>query len=657
MNRHADVLIVTATKVESKAIIEMIKGAVGSEPKSIPIGDQMYQDLGVVNSAKVFLVQSEMGSVGLGASLLTIQKGIYALLPSAVIMAGIAFGIDSKKQSIGDVLVSTQLMLYDIQRVGTEEGKPKLIPRGDRPHASSRLISRFRSADIYWDSSKFKVQFGLILSGEKLVDNIDFRDQLKEFEPEVIGGEMEGAGLYVACEDARVDWILAKSVCDWADGQKDQNKEEQQRIAAHNAACFVLQVLQHAPLLRQEELQYTKESAKTSETLPQTNVRIPGEAIAVQSDSPKIEVFDGQSSADSNMSTNSASQGVYLKGCKYSTLQAAIDAAKPREVITVAAGTYAENILIDKSLTINGAGAGKTIIDGSRTASVIMVGKRKANIKVALSGLTIKKGIGTSVSVDDKGSNKYVCGGGILNYGTLTIADSIVSDNTAQCGGGIFNKGTLNLNIGTSVTQNAAHDGGGIYGSMGLISLNGGSVIGNRSEQLGAGIYISYRCSAKMQTGTISNNISGNNGGGIYSQGGFVEIEGGTIFENDAYVSGGGIYFYGGNANRLKGGSIYRNTARNGAGVSNGGGPMLLDGALIYGNIANKDGKGLGGGIMNSGKLTLKSGSIDHNTAFTEGGGIFNTEYAELSGDMQLVNDNALINGLPDNISPEAFIA
>ena len=215
----------------------------------------MYQDLGVVNSAKVFLVQSEMGSVGLGASLLTIQKGIYALSPSAVIMAGIAFGIDSKKQSIGDVLVSKQLMLYEIQRVGTEEGKFKLIPRGDRPHASPRLISRFRSTDLHLDGSKFKVHFGLILSGEKLVDNIDFRDRLKEFEPEAIGGEMEGAGLYVACADARVDWILVKSVCDWADGQKDQNKEAQQRIAAHNAACFVLQVLQHAPLLRQEGLQ------------------------------------------------------------------------------------------------------------------------------------------------------------------------------------------------------------------------------------------------------------------------------------------------------------------------------------------------------------------------------------------------------------------
>jgi len=126
MNWHADVLIVTATKVESKAIFEGIGGLGGNTPKPVPIGDQTYQDLGVVNGARVFLVQSEMGSAGLGASLLTIKKGIDDLSPSAVIMAGIAFGIDSRTQSIGDVLVSKQLMLYDLQRVGTEDGKFKL---------------------------------------------------------------------------------------------------------------------------------------------------------------------------------------------------------------------------------------------------------------------------------------------------------------------------------------------------------------------------------------------------------------------------------------------------------------------------------------------------------------------------------------------------
>src|SRR5437764_6023477 len=103
---RADVLIVTATKVESKAVTQIFQEASGERPKPASSGDRMYQDLGVVNGAKVFLAQSEMGSGGLGASLQTVQKGIAALSPAAVIMAGIAFGINDEKQAIGDVLVS-----------------------------------------------------------------------------------------------------------------------------------------------------------------------------------------------------------------------------------------------------------------------------------------------------------------------------------------------------------------------------------------------------------------------------------------------------------------------------------------------------------------------------------------------------------------------
>jgi hypothetical protein len=119
----------------------------------------------------------------------------------------------------------------------------------DRMHLPGYLTD-FEAQTFTGDESRPKVCFGLILSGEKLVDNIDFRGQLREFEPEAIGGEMEGAGLYVACQDARVDWVLVKSICDWADGRKDQSKDELQRNAAHNAASFVLHVLQMTPLKR-----------------------------------------------------------------------------------------------------------------------------------------------------------------------------------------------------------------------------------------------------------------------------------------------------------------------------------------------------------------------------------------------------------------------
>jgi nucleoside phosphorylase/tetratricopeptide (TPR) repeat protein len=246
---HADVLIVTATKVESKAVLQVFQEATKQAPKAVQIDGRTYQNLGVINGMRVLLAQSEMGTGGLGASHQTVQKGIDALTPSAVIMVGIAFGIDSQKQSIGDILVSRQLKLYELRRVGTDdEGKLKIITRGDQPHASSRLLNHFTGAELYWDDSKPRVRFGLILSGEKLVDNTDFRRHLHDLEPEAIGGEMEGAGLYVACQDCKVDWILVKAICDWADGNKAEDKNDRQKLAAHNAASFVLHVLQRASL-------------------------------------------------------------------------------------------------------------------------------------------------------------------------------------------------------------------------------------------------------------------------------------------------------------------------------------------------------------------------------------------------------------------------
>ncbi|MCJ7443078.1 MAG: hypothetical protein MUO26_00855 [Methanotrichaceae archaeon] len=323
----------------------------------------------------------------------------------------------------------------------------------------------------------------------------------------------------------------------------------------------------------------------------------------------------------------SAEADVRLPGRKYSNIQAAVDAANPGSTITVAAGTYLENIHIDKPLTIKGAGADKTIVDGNRFGSVFTIGKNNANIDVILSGMTIKGGVGSSISVDDNDPNTYICGGGILNYCRLTVTDCSISSNTANYGygGGIFNKGTVNLNNGTSVTQNSAYNGGGIYGNRGLINLNGGTVMSNQAAQLGGGIYTGYMGSVNVNNGTISDNIAGNNGGGIFSYGG------------RAY---------------LKGGSIYNNIARNGAGVVNGGGRMTLNGALISNNTANRDGNGVGGGIMNSGELTLNSGSIDHNKAFTAGGGIWNNFAGTVTDNIALVHDNTLIGGTPDEISP-----
>lgn len=245
MTSEADVLIVTVTDVESRAVMRVFEQSGDRKAEPVSIGDRVYFNLGTVNGARIFLTQSEMGSGGLGASLLSVGKGIEALSPLAVAMVGIAFGMNEKKQAIGDILVTKQLRLYDLQRVGKA-----IVLRGDKPQASSWLLNHFRSAQLLWDGAK--VRFGTILTGEKLVDNLDFRNQLQELEEEAIGGEMEGAGLYVACQDKKVDWILIKSICDWADGNKGEDKKNRQKIAAENAAAFALHGLQFARIDWQE---------------------------------------------------------------------------------------------------------------------------------------------------------------------------------------------------------------------------------------------------------------------------------------------------------------------------------------------------------------------------------------------------------------------
>jgi len=237
----ADVLLVTVTQVETTAVLKAF-GFAGKRANAKDIDDRFYFDLGTVNGARVSMTQSEMGVAGVGASLQTVTKGIIALSPAAVIMVGIAFGIDEEKQCIGDILVSKQLRLYDLQRGGTsKDRKTQITLAGDQPHCPPWLLGLARSSEATWNGAKLR--FGALLTGERLVDNLDFREQLRAFEPEAIGGEMEGAGLYVACHDQKIEWLLVKAICDFADGQKAKDKAERQALAADNAAAFVHHVL------------------------------------------------------------------------------------------------------------------------------------------------------------------------------------------------------------------------------------------------------------------------------------------------------------------------------------------------------------------------------------------------------------------------------
>jgi len=73
----------------------------------------------------------------------------------------------------------------------------------------------------------------------------------------------------------------------------------------------------------------------------------------------------------------------------YSTIQAAINAARDNDTILVASGTYYENVVVDKSVTLAGEGRSDTIIDGNKNWHVVTITVNN----VELSGFTIQNGI------------------------------------------------------------------------------------------------------------------------------------------------------------------------------------------------------------------------------------------------------------------------
>jgi nucleoside phosphorylase len=240
-----DILLATVTQTETQAVLQLFPGYQG-----ISIRKKIYYDLGFINDLRVALFQQpHIGSTGTAGSHMSIKEAINALSPLYVIMVGIAFGINSDALKIGDILVSRQIQDYDPQRVSLgADNQPVFEPRGDRVTASPHLLDLFIAGQYslpnIWPGQPPKIEFGLILSGSKLVDHLGYREELRRFAPDAIGGEMEGIGLYHAASERKVHWILVKAICDWGDGNKHIDKDDRQQLAASNAAIFTCHVLQ-----------------------------------------------------------------------------------------------------------------------------------------------------------------------------------------------------------------------------------------------------------------------------------------------------------------------------------------------------------------------------------------------------------------------------
>ena len=168
---------------------------------------------------------------------------------NAIFSVGVACGVEGENKFL-DVLVSKLVSFYTVARHGTtDDRKHTITNRSIANLPTSKLLLQHFSNPPEWpaETSKIaksltktpKLHKGLILSGDYLVDNKDFKyELLKNFAEEAIGIEMEGAGLYHDYRSHSYEVLIVKAVCDFGDGSK--NKDYQP-----TAALLAVECLQH----------------------------------------------------------------------------------------------------------------------------------------------------------------------------------------------------------------------------------------------------------------------------------------------------------------------------------------------------------------------------------------------------------------------------
>jgi CSLREA domain-containing protein len=223
------------------------------------------------------------------------------------------------------------------------------------------------------------------------------------------------------------------------------------------------------------------------------------------------------------------------------TLRAAIQEANALagdDTIILSPNTYlltqVTELTITGHLMITGGGAATTIIDGNKgvrtNSGVLVIGP---GVTVSISGVTIRNG----------GRTGFFVGGGIFNVGTLTLTNSTVSNNAADSGGGIFNQtGTLTLTNSTVSNNSAANSGGGIFNQTGTLTLTNSTVSGNSASFDGGGIF--NNGTANLFNATVTNNAADSDGDGT-GIGAGVFNSGDTFNFQNTILAGNSVFRFG----------------------------------------------------------------------------------------------------------------
>jgi hypothetical protein len=359
-----------------------------------------------------------------------------------------------------------------------------------------------------------------------------------------------------------------------------------------------------------------------------------------------------------------ASKTVCASGCPFTSIQAAINAASPGDTITIGKGTYTENVVVNKSVTLKGYGSGTVVYPATSNPACSpgsLCGGAASNIMlVEADNVTITN---LSLNGDNPSINSGVVRGGadidarnaiITNHAAgkfenLTVSKVRVS-NVYLRGMYASSGGTFDFNHDT--VENVQGDGA----SIAMFNFEGsGTMSNNKVTSANDAISANWSKGTQFLNNKVSKSASGvhtdNNGG---SGGAADLIKGNKVSE--CTTDGYGVWVFVPyvsatvESNKVKG--CYVGLATFGGAVSgqgptfagnqvNGTGATTTDPNGTYGAYLSTDQLGFGSGDLT---VALTSDSFVHS-----GTGLFVTQAAGSQATVTASNSSIYANGTGAN--------
>ena len=338
-------------------------------------------------------------------------------------------------------------------------------------------------------------------------------------------------------------------------------------------------------------------------------------------------------------------------------------------------------VTVGERIFVNGNGGGIEIIGSDSDTKEYTItntqitqnttGLRGGGIYAEKASLTITKStLDGNKALDTVGPQASSEGGGLSVRGgtNITLDSTTVTNNSAKDGGGIWVRSDVDTSVsiknGTTINNNQSIYGGGgvmIRQELGKkidVTIEDAKIETNAAEN-GGGIYLLNQVDLKLKNITVSGNTAKNVGGGIFGQDGTKLHADNLTVSNNTAASGGGVYLWNtGNSiilAELLNSFIDHNTVS-----GSGGGIFAYNGVQINANntsISNNKSKSGGAIWMNASDAELTGNTITHNTATGNGGGIYGEQrstiglrtgalynnHAGTAGDDMYLNNTTLI--------------